>query len=213
MKPELPAVVAQYHEAVRAFYEPLVAAHRPDDAARVGWSSGQTQRRRFERLVALTDISRTDSVLDLGCGTGALVAFLRSTQAPACYLGIDLMADNVLQAQNEFATVDWASFRSEHPWNAIPKTDIVVASGVFALPSPRWHEVVQTTLRRMLEIAGRMVVVNFLRESPGHPSNAHTRRSSPGEIAAMLQNLDTAASLHLEPDCPSGDIVARIDLQ
>jgi cyclopropane fatty-acyl-phospholipid synthase-like methyltransferase len=208
---EPPIVVAKYLEAVRAYYEPLVARHPPDTAGRVGWSSEHTQTRRFERLMAMTDLTRGDSLLDLGCGTGDLVAFLGAWQAPARYLGIDLMSDNVRQAQNRFASVEWASFQLGHPWIVIPQIDVVIASGLFALPSPCWHEVVHATLRRMLEIAGRTVVVNFLRASSLNESDATTRRSHPHEIMDLLERLRAARSLHLDTDDPGGDIVARID--
>lgn len=67
------------------YYDAFVT--HPDPARRVGWTNTLEQAVRFEVVRAI--ISPTDSLVDLGCGSGALLTYLRDSGWQGHYTGID----------------------------------------------------------------------------------------------------------------------------
>ena len=67
---------------------------------------------RLRELTARTGISPGDTVLDIGCGTGVLIPFLRERVGDSgCVLGIDI-ADNMVKiAADKFARFDNVAVR------------------------------------------------------------------------------------------------------
>lgn len=78
-----------YRRKLRAFKEP---------AQRVGWISPQSQAARFEQLLAVGDLGGC-RVLDVGCGLGGLLGFLRSRGWSGTYTGFDRMREMVEEAR------------------------------------------------------------------------------------------------------------------
>lgn len=74
--------------------------------------------------------SRDDKVLDIGCGTADVLAFLPSTVE---YFGFDMSGEYIENARSRFKSRK-AEFRqalvSEFSLNSLPKMDIVLACGV-----------------------------------------------------------------------------------
>lgn len=206
----IPPVVVSYLAAVHDFYEPLVARYDPDDVARTGWSSRETQRRRFERLVALSEMDGASDVVDIGCGTGELVAHLDGATQPRSYVGIDLMASNIDAAHRRFADRPWASFATGTPWDVLGPTDIVVASGLFSLPHPRWGEIVAETLEYLAHVARTVVVVNFLRLTPDLRSTPTTHRSSPVDLVDLLNRHSIAGVVVIDTSALDADLHVRV---
>ena len=59
----------------------------------VGWKDINTQYLRFETLINELKINKNSSILDLGCGYGALINFLHENKiqfSEKGYLGIDV---------------------------------------------------------------------------------------------------------------------------
>ncbi|MGN8544218.1 class I SAM-dependent methyltransferase [Bradyrhizobium sp. 13971] len=73
--------------------------------ARVDWSCQATQDLRFVQLLKLCDFSAPFSLNDIGCGYGALCAYLarRHPQAEIDYLGIDLSRAMISRARRRFS--------------------------------------------------------------------------------------------------------------
>jgi len=117
---------------LRDYYLPLLAKHGAT-AKGVGWGSELTQ---LVRLHKITDALPTrDSVLDVGCGYGALGEqlvkrgqLLGWTQA---YSGIDILPEMVDKAQERGLYAETGDIR-EGKWRA----DWVVASGLFTFSNP-----------------------------------------------------------------------------
>ncbi|MBL8788536.1 MAG: methyltransferase domain-containing protein, partial [Deltaproteobacteria bacterium] len=79
------------------FYGPLAEARDP--ARRVGWESAAIQRVRLEALArAIGPLDRRASVLDAGCGEGALLPILRRRGFTGTYRGEDLLAGPIAHA-------------------------------------------------------------------------------------------------------------------
>ena len=73
------------------FHRHRIATYGPDAVEALGWRGYQSQRVRFEVMARAANFNGC-SVLDLGCGTGDLLAFLRERSVGLRYLGVDQMS-------------------------------------------------------------------------------------------------------------------------
>jgi SAM-dependent methyltransferase len=98
-----------------------------ETARGVDWNSASSQILRFERLLTLVGGARDFSLLDWGCGYGALLDHLRETGVACRYTGFDLSEEMVARARGRHGAS--ASFTVEE--STLAPHDYVVASGVF----------------------------------------------------------------------------------
>lgn len=147
---------------LKEHYTSLLQRFGPDHRA-VQWSSRETQERRFEVLCEL--VESRDSVLDLGCGLGDLLGYLRTRRGfRGRYLGLDLVTGFVEHARSVHAQDPDASFL-EHDvrQTALPRGyDVVVASGIFNNRLRDNWDFLIATVRAMFEAAGKGVAFNAL---------------------------------------------------
>ncbi|MEP6789831.1 MAG: class I SAM-dependent methyltransferase [Ramlibacter sp.] len=160
----LPSLADLYADVER-YYTRKLAKHGPT-ALGVDWSCVPTQELRFVQLLKVCDFNRPFSLTDLGCGYGALLAFLakrfRGNQVD--YLGVDLSEAMIAEACRLWAGHSRADFVVG---NAAPlASDYTIASGIFNVklhqPDGLWKQFVQTTLDEMREKSRRGFAVNFL---------------------------------------------------
>ncbi|MEO7128766.1 MAG: class I SAM-dependent methyltransferase [Rhodoferax sp.] len=167
--PEPAPALADLHAAIARYYTGTVQAHGATPAG-VDWRCVPTQELRFVQLLRLCDFTAPFSLNDLGCGYGALLAYLarRHGTTEVDYLGVDLSAAMIAAArrlwskrrgpdrQVEFA-VGHASARS---------ADYSVASGIFNVkldPSAaRWRRFVAATLDQLHMSSRRGFAANFM---------------------------------------------------
>ena len=130
----------------------------------VDWNNEEGQRLRFAQLLKLLDGSERFSLLDLGCGYGALVEPLRERFEHAHYLGLDVSAEMVRSAQRRFAGMPHVRFevgdRVQEP------VDFAVASGIFNVRMQRspaeWGGYVNDTLDALHAMTLRGFAFNCL---------------------------------------------------
>lgn len=173
------------------YYEGKLAAFGAT-ARGVDWKDESSQRKRFEQLVrALRLDLRKErfSIVDFGCGYGALLPFL-AEQGFACeYTGYDRSSDMVAEARRQHG-MENAFFTSR--WESVPRADFVVASGVFnvrlATPDCEWVEYVKRTLRTLDEKATVGWAANFLTSNADEDrKRADLHYADPPEIFAWCQ--------------------------
>lgn len=132
----------------------------------VDWTCVPTQQLRFVQLLKICDFAFPFSLNDLGCGYGALLAYLDQYH-PACsvdYLGIDLSQAMLRHARRLWRHRLNVSFAagSKNPRLA----DYSVASGIFnvQLDQPRdvWERFIVATLGRLHAASRRGFAVNFV---------------------------------------------------
>ncbi|HKO90489.1 MAG TPA: class I SAM-dependent methyltransferase, partial [Polyangiaceae bacterium] len=93
---------------IKAHYQKLFSEHGAGHQA-VQWSSRETQHERFQVLSEL--VRPTDRIIDLGCGLGELLTWLRRERSfGGDYLGLDLVPEFVNHAREHFAGDARASF-------------------------------------------------------------------------------------------------------
>lgn len=136
------------------------------DPRTLGWNKGLQQVRFAAALEGLRP-SEYESVLDVGCGFGDLLSFLRVRGWSGAYRGLDLVPELVDEARRrhgdggEFLCVDAST-------GALPGSPMAmaVAIGVF---NHRLHEdnmdFVRATLASMWASSAKVVVLDFLSDA------------------------------------------------
>lgn len=120
-KPDLDALAAHYAKLVRK---------HGDSAEGAQYIDRSTQEKRFDVLCGVGDV-RHATILDFGCGTGQLLAYLKRERAFAgAYTGYDLSEDALAVARARFpeARFECRDILSDPPADAF---DYVFVSGVF----------------------------------------------------------------------------------
>ena len=150
----------------------------------VDWRCVPTQELRFAQLLRLCDFTRRFSLNDVGCGYGALVAYLEEKHSgvEVDYLGIDLSRAMISRAQGLWQRHGHAKFVCG---DRSPRVaDYSVASGIFnvklAQPIAVWEAFVAETLTEMHTASSVGSAVNFMAPaSPDEPAVPELYRVQP----------------------------------
>jgi cyclopropane fatty-acyl-phospholipid synthase-like methyltransferase len=130
----------------------------------VDWNSEDGQQLRFAQLLKLLDGAEGFSLLDLGCGYGALVEALQARFAHFDYLGLDVSAEMVEAARRRFASA--GHLRFEVGTRVSAPLDFAVASGIFNVRMQRtpheWRDYVNDTLDALHAMSLRGFAFNCL---------------------------------------------------
>ncbi|WHZ13164.1 MAG: hypothetical protein OJF60_003605 [Burkholderiaceae bacterium] len=172
------------HAAIARYYTATLQAHGATPHG-VDWASRPTQELRFVQLLKICDFAAPFSLDDLGCGYGALLAYLawRHPGVEVDYLGVDLSAEMVTAARRRWRQRRNTAFAAGH---ASPRrADYSVASGIFNVkpdvPAARWRGFVAATLDAMHANSRRGFAVNFIAPLPrGATGSAGLYRTPPG---------------------------------
>ena len=157
--------LAPLHADIERYYTQKVLTHGASPLG-VDWTCQPTQELRFVQLLKLCDFRQPFSLNDVGCGYGALLAFLakRHRSAKVDYLGTDLSQAMIDQAKPSPRPSIRVQFVVT---GGIPRVaDYSVASGIFnvklAQSDARWTVFIRQPLSNM-NIASRFgFAVNFL---------------------------------------------------
>jgi SAM-dependent methyltransferase len=148
--------------AAERYYSGKFAVHGPT-ARGVDWNSEESQRLRFQQLLRVVSRPQEQfSILDYGCGYGALVDHLQSEGFNARYVGYDLSRPMI-----EYA-------RSSHPGDAqfvtdeteLEPYDYAVASGLMnvrqAETDSDWHQYCLHVIGRLTSLSTSGFAFNML---------------------------------------------------
>ncbi len=140
-------VDASIRERVADYYSEKVREHG-DTPRGVDWNSAESQKMRFDQLLGIVPSGATEySVLDYGCGYGAIIDALTERGRPFRYVGYDVSEEMILRAKRLHAE-DPCEFTSNE--DELEPSDYVVASGVLNVKLDasvaEWKEYVLETL-------------------------------------------------------------------
>ena len=148
--------------SLKQHYTQLYQKFGPSPQA-VQWSSKQTQKKRFEVLCNI--LKKTDSVIDIGCGLGDMLEFLRNEKNfTGRYLGLDFVPDFINYANAKFQNDTKAEFSIFDINNdTLPNNfDTIMMSGVFNnLMDDNW-KFITNTLQKIFQATNRVVSINAL---------------------------------------------------
>ena len=170
---------------VAAYYASKLAIHGPTPQG-VDWNGSASHELRHRQFLRLLDGAPDASVLDLGCGFGDFLRFLRASGHGGPFIGYDVASDMIAEAirlHGESADRQWRI--GAKPMEAV---DFAVASGIFNVkgdvPSETWTRYVNDTID-ILAQAGRR----------GFAFNVLSLSSDPERRAAQLYYADPSEML------------------
>jgi SAM-dependent methyltransferase len=151
-------------DKVRVYYDTALERHGATSRG-VDWSSDESQRLRFDQLARIWegDECRPASLIDYGCGYGALVPYLRERNLAFEYTGFDISPAMIAKA-GQLSPGPGAGFVIDEA--LLKAADYVVASGIFNVkldtPHEAWLEYVLETLERLAGLATTGFAFNVL---------------------------------------------------
>ena len=150
-------------DGVRRYYEGTLRAYGATHRG-VDWSTPESQELRFTQFLGLVADERSASVLDYGCGYGALAKFLRARAFVGPYCGFDLSDDMIAAAEAFTSSLTDCRFTSDPA--ALGRVDFVLASGIFNVrqeaQAEEWQTYIEDTIRAMAALARRGLAYNAL---------------------------------------------------
>lgn len=134
-------------EDVADYYSAKLAKHGETPHG-VDWNGEESQMLRFEQLTKVIQQPEGFSLLDLGCGYGALFDYLKSQHQGFSYTGYDVSSDMIRAAQARHANSHNAHFMVAAEPTEI--ADYAIASGIFNVKLDRgdaeWREYLESAL-------------------------------------------------------------------
>jgi SAM-dependent methyltransferase len=154
---------AELRDRVRRYYEALLGRHGPT-ARGVDWKSESSQALRFRQLERLWEEDPHATLIDYGCGYGALADYVRSRGHKGRYTGFDIsrrMTDAGAARAMQLPDCSWTFDRSQ-----LEPADYAVASGVFNVKLDAsddvWREYVKRCLADLASLGKRGFAFNAL---------------------------------------------------
>jgi SAM-dependent methyltransferase len=147
--------------AVADYYTAKVREHGPT-ARGVDWNGEESQELRFAQLLRVADgLERPFSLLDYGCGYGALADWLERRGIAVDYRGFDLSDDMVRHARVRRPHAAVTTREDE-----LEPADVAVASGIFNVrldvDDARWADYVEGVIRTLDRLGTRGIAFNML---------------------------------------------------
>ncbi len=171
---------APFHREVRDYYTEKLKQFGATPRG-VDWRDGESQELRFAQLMQICGNARSGSLIELGCGYGALYLYLRRHGWDFDYSGYDVAEEMVQAARTTFA----ADARAKAYVGGRPSgvADYCVASGIFnvrfAFSDAEWRRYILETLDDMAKAARK-----------GFAFNALTRFADPERMEPRLYYAD-----------------------
>lgn len=170
-------------------YRRLFAAHGYAPKS-LGWDKGK-QFLRFHQLTSTFDLKGA-SLLDVGCGFGDFVGYLRSLNIEDCaYVGIDLVDEFIAEGERRFGSPN-AKFLKSALDDYVPASsfDYVIASGTFNLKveGVDGYEEIRRGLTRMFSLSSVALSADFISDKVDY-GYEHNFRSAPEAILKMAYEL------------------------
>jgi SAM-dependent methyltransferase len=134
----------------------------------VDWNSADAQALRFKRLLELLPVSPDAdppvTLIDYGCGYGALADYLAARGGSVTYRGFDVSAEMIAAAEARHASTSARSYTADV--HALHPADFVVASGIFNVklhhPVDAWRAYVWDTINTLSRLGRRGFAFNVL---------------------------------------------------
>lgn len=176
--------LAALYAGIDRYYSHKVNLHGPTPAG-VDWPCQPTQELRFEQLLRVCGAQMPFSLNDIGCGYGALLAFLADRHKHAAsidYLGVDLSAAMIAQARLLWRERPLTEFLAGNASTRM--ADYSIASGIFNVklnqPQALWKTFIARTLADMHRSSRLGFAVNFLAPlAKGEESPPELYRAAP----------------------------------
>lgn len=147
---------------VKSYFDKRIRQHGASPRGS-DWNSETSQNIRFDQLLKVVE-SRTVSLLDYGCGYGALADYLVTQGFDADYYGYDILESAIQTARQAHQGKPRRTFFTDK--SKLPVCDYTVASGIFNFRGGQsfeeWTEYVLGVLHEFDQLSRRGFSSNFL---------------------------------------------------
>ncbi len=147
---------------VKSYFDKRIQEHGASPRG-ADWNSEASQQVRFDQLLKIVELD-SFSILDYGCGTGALADYLLKKGFHADYYGFDVLESAIRIAQQNHAGQHQRTFFAGE--DQLPECDYTVASGIFNYRGEQsyedWTNYVVSLLHRFHRLSRRGFASNFL---------------------------------------------------
>jgi SAM-dependent methyltransferase len=137
---------------VAAYYASKLAAHGSTPQG-VDWNGIESHERRHRQFLRLLDGRPNASVIDLGCGFGDFLRFLRAEGHRGRFTGYDIAAGMIEKARELHGETD------DHQWRIgaepVDVADFAIASGIFNVKGEVSGEIWTRYVHRTIDILAR----------------------------------------------------------
>lgn len=148
-------------EDINRYYSKKIKQHGATPQG-VDWNSKESQEIRFAQLCKLIGTDNWFTILDYGCGYGAMFPFLLERFKNFAYTGYDLSLEMIQTAQSLYG--DSALWVQNIDQNN--QYDYVIASGIFNVrlshSDEEWSEYIKDTLNEMNKLSLKGMAFNML---------------------------------------------------
>ena len=148
-------------DSVARYYSDRLEAHGATPLG-VDWSSEDSQQLRFTQLLRVIE-GETPTIIDYGCGYGALAQRLIAEGRDFRYVGFDVSASMVGAAQS---LIEDPRCRFTTDEDDLGRADFTLASGIFNVRlqtgESDWHDYVTATCDRIAGCSTRGFALNML---------------------------------------------------
>jgi SAM-dependent methyltransferase len=148
-------------DSVARYYSDRLDAHGATPQG-VDWSSESSQQLRFTQLLQVID-GENPTIIDYGCGYGALAQRLIAEERDFRYVGFDISSSMIGTAQS---LIKDARCRFTTREDDIGRADFTLASGIFNVRlqtgEPDWRGYVTSTIDKIARCSTRGFALNML---------------------------------------------------
>lgn len=130
----------------------------------VDYNGPEAQQQRFEQLVKIIQPAHPFTIIDYGCGYGAMFDFLKDKDWQFEYFGLDVIDRMVIAAREthkDFPNAHFTTLESE-----LPTAGYLVAGSIFNIKLQAtyeaWQEFVVKSLRKMNSLCSKGFAFNML---------------------------------------------------
>ncbi|HEX2947792.1 MAG TPA: methyltransferase domain-containing protein [Clostridia bacterium] len=148
-------------EVIKSYYEENMAKGLPEYGI-LGWESEKAQQLRFDAMLAKVDLNGK-KLLDVGCGTGNLLEYIRSKGIKIDYTGVDILDQMIDIARSKKLGAEFvkADIFKENIFGD-SSFDVIYTSGIFNLNLGNNSEFLKNALDLFFRLSRETVVFNLL---------------------------------------------------
>lgn len=175
---------------VARYYAEKLSAHGTTPRG-VDWNSDDSQQLRFTQLLRVLEDEdeKEPTVLDYGCGYGALAQRLIAEDRPFRYVGFDVCTPMVVQARADVRDRRCSFTDSE---GDLSVSDYAVASGIFNVrlhaTERRWNAHIAQTIAALAQHSTKGFAFNMLtRYADREKLRDHLYYADPGEYFRLCK--------------------------
>ena len=147
----------------KAYFTEKIETYGADPKG-VDYNGAAAQEIRFEQLIKVIDPSSDFSLMDYGCGYGALFDFLQKKSWNLTYYGFDMIEKMAVAGQE--AHKEFANAHFSHSESDLKVADYLTAGSIFnnkfEANNDEWQNMVCETLRRMNALCSKGFSFNML---------------------------------------------------